>query len=60
MRADKTASAFLDANVLLYSISTATAEAAKRRRALELLETGDCALSVQVLQELYIQGQGLR
>ena len=60
MRADKMASAFLDANVLLYSISTATAEAAKRRRALELLETGDCALSVQVLQELYIQGQGLR
>jgi len=55
MRADKMASAFLDANVLLYSISTATAEAAKRRRAIELLERGDCALSVQVLQEFYVQ-----
>ncbi len=55
MRADRMASAFLDTNVLLYSISTATAEAAKRRRALELLEIGDCALSIQVLQEFYVQ-----
>ena len=46
---------FFDTNVLLYSISTAPAEAAKRRRAIELLERNDGALSVQVLQEFYWQ-----
>jgi predicted nucleic acid-binding protein len=46
---------FLDTNVLLYSISPAPAEAAKRERALELLDNDDGALSVQVLQEFYVQ-----
>lgn len=48
-------SIFLDTNVLLYSISTAPAEHAKRARALELLDADDVGLSVQVLQEFYVQ-----
>lgn len=47
--------AFLDTNILLYSISTAPAEAAKRERAVALLETDAATLSVQVLQEFYVQ-----
>ena len=45
----------MDTNVLLYAVSTATGEASKRDVARELLETEDLALSVQVLQELYVQ-----
>ncbi len=46
---------FLDTNILLYSISTAGGEARKRERAIKLLERDDCGLSVQVLQEFYVQ-----
>ena len=46
---------FLDTNVLLYSISTADDEAPKRDKALQLLDRPDCVLSVQVLQEFYVQ-----
>ncbi len=46
---------FLDTNVLLYSISTHEEEQEKRRRAIELIEAGDVVLSVQVLQEFYVQ-----
>jgi predicted nucleic acid-binding protein len=46
---------FLDTNILLYSISRDEAEAAKRERAAALLERDDGALSVQVLQEFYVQ-----
>jgi predicted nucleic acid-binding protein len=46
---------FLDTNILLYSISTEPAESDKREKAIELLDRGDCALSVQVLQEFYVQ-----
>ncbi len=46
---------FLDTNILLYSISRAPDEAAKRDRAIELLDGQDVALSVQVLQEFYVQ-----
>ena len=46
---------FFDTNILLYSISRDTAEAAKRERAIGLLEGDDGALSVQVLQEFYVQ-----
>lgn len=46
---------FLDTNVLLYSISTAAEEAGKRAVSTELLDHDDCALSVQVLQEFYVQ-----
>ena len=45
---------FLDTNILLYSISGRGEETEKRRRAIALLETDDCALSVQVLQEFYV------
>ena len=46
---------FADTNVLLYAASTAPAEAAKKRVALTLLAGHDLALSVQVLQEFYVQ-----
>ena len=46
---------FIDTNILLYSISRAPQEADKRMIAELLLDTGDNALSVQVLQEFYVQ-----
>jgi len=46
---------FLDTNILLYSISRDPTEAAKRERATALLDADDNALSVQVLQEFYVQ-----
>ncbi len=46
---------FLDTNVLLYSISDDPDESLKRERAVALLDRNDCALSVQVLQEFYVQ-----
>lgn len=46
---------FLDTNVLLYAISRAPAETTKRERALTLLDFEDWVLSVQVLQEFYVQ-----
>jgi predicted nucleic acid-binding protein len=46
---------FLDTNILLYSISRDPAEAAKRECAGALLEKDDWRLSVQVLQEFYVQ-----
>src|SRR5690606_20036137 len=46
---------FLDTNVLLYSISTDPEEASKRAIAIDLLDREGGALSVQVLQEFYVQ-----
>ncbi len=46
---------FIDTNILLYSISTSRTEVAKHRLAVDLLESNDLALSVQVLQEFYAQ-----
>ena len=46
---------FVDTNVLLYAASTAPEEARKARRARALLDEGDLGLSVQVLQEFYVQ-----
>ncbi len=46
---------FVDTNVLLYAISNDPRERAKARRANEILEQGDLAVSVQVLQEFYVQ-----
>jgi len=46
---------FLDTNILLYSISRDPTEAGKRDQAIALLDRDDGALSVQVLQELYVQ-----
>lgn len=45
----------VDTNVLLYAISRDPGEADKARRANEILAAGDVGLSVQVLQEFYVQ-----
>ncbi|MBB3234198.1 PIN domain-containing protein [Phyllobacterium endophyticum] len=47
--------AFLDTTILLYSISTAADEVSKRMRAIALTDRDDCVVSVQVLQEFYVQ-----
>lgn len=46
---------FADTNVLLYAISRDPGEGAKAARANELLSSRDIGLSVQVLQEFYVQ-----
>jgi predicted nucleic acid-binding protein len=46
---------FVDTNVLLYAISKDPEERNKARRANEILTGGDLGLSVQVLQEFYVQ-----
>jgi predicted nucleic acid-binding protein len=46
---------FLDTNVLLYSISKTPSETDKAARANELMDRGDLGISVQVLQEFYVQ-----
>jgi predicted nucleic acid-binding protein len=46
---------FVDTNILLYSVSTDPAEAGKAAAAAELLGAEDLCLSVQVLQEFYVQ-----
>ena len=50
-----TAGCFLDTNVLLYAVKTTPAEASKRQLARYLLTEVDWTLSVQVLQEFYVQ-----
>lgn len=50
MRAD----AFVDTNILLYAISTAPEEAARKQRAREILAKTGWGLSIQVLQEFYV------
>ncbi|HET9875718.1 MAG TPA: PIN domain-containing protein [Mycobacterium sp.] len=46
---------FVDTNVLLYAISRDPEEQAKAKRANEILASRELALSVQVLQEFYVQ-----
>lgn len=46
---------FADTNILLYAISRDPLEREKTARAKELLASRDIALSVQVLQEFYVQ-----
>ena len=46
---------FVDTNILLYSISTLLKEAPKAAIAREILRSRDLVLSVQVLQEFYVQ-----
>lgn len=46
---------FVDTNILLYAVSTDEQEAPKRVVARTLLKTTDLGLSVQVLQEFYVQ-----
>jgi predicted nucleic acid-binding protein len=47
-------SAFVDTNILLYAVSHHPAERAKSLRAQELLLSEEIHLSVQVLQEFYV------
>ncbi|MDR1118613.1 MAG: PIN domain-containing protein [Bifidobacteriaceae bacterium] len=46
---------FVDTNVLLYAVSTDPEESGKAATAREILKAEDLALSVQVLQEFYVQ-----
>jgi predicted nucleic acid-binding protein len=46
---------FVDTNVLLYAISNDPAERHKAKRASDILAERDLAISVQVLQEFYVQ-----
>jgi len=46
---------FVDTNVLLYAVSRARDERGKAAVAREILRRRDLALSVQVLQEFYVQ-----
>lgn len=46
---------FIDTDILLYSISKDSSESMKRDAAIALLDRDDGALSVQVLQEFYVQ-----
>ena len=46
---------FVDTNLLLYAVGTAEDEGRKRDTAREILDSTDLALSVQVLQEFYVQ-----
>lgn len=46
---------FVDTNILLYAISSRPEERPKAERAERLLNEPDLALSVQVLQEFYVQ-----
>ncbi|MGB6351359.1 MAG: PIN domain-containing protein [Pseudolabrys sp.] len=46
---------FIDTSILLYSISRDPEEARKREVAVALLDRDDIALSVQVLQEFYVE-----
>jgi predicted nucleic acid-binding protein len=48
------ANAFIDTNVLLYAASTDLAEAGKRAQARQVLGGSGWGLSVQVLQEFYV------
>jgi predicted nucleic acid-binding protein len=46
---------FVDTNILLYAISRDPAEQDKAKRAKDILAEHDLALSIQVLQEFYVQ-----
>lgn len=53
-------SAFLDTNILVYSISATPADQRKRAQSEMLLARPGCVLSVQVLQEFYVQATNTR
>lgn len=48
------AECFLDTNVLVYAAASSRSDAAKRERALKLIQESDFGLSAQVLQEFYV------
>lgn len=45
---------FVDTTILIYSVSGNPVEAAKQRTAAEVLK-GECVVSIQVLQEFFVQ-----
>jgi predicted nucleic acid-binding protein len=49
-----TVECFLDTNILVYAVSSAEADVAKSRKALEIVQRSDFGLSAQVLQEFYV------
>ena len=49
---------FLDTNVLLYAVSSAPHEAAERDAARRILQEDNWGISVQVLQEFYVNATG--
>lgn len=51
---------FVDTNILLYSLDLEPADAGKTAIATEILTRSDLALSVQVLQEFYVQATHVR
>lgn len=55
-----TAPRFVDTNILLYSISQDPDEAGKHSRAEAIIDGGSICLSVQVLQEFYVQATHAR
>lgn len=46
---------FLDTNILLYLVFSGKKDRMKSQKATELVQSRDCVLSVQVLQEFYVQ-----
>ena len=50
-----TAKYFVDTNILLYAVSKTPSESAKTAVAREILGRNDIGISVQVLQEFYVQ-----
>ena len=46
---------FVDTNILLYSVSTHPDEIGKASKAADILSRDDLCLSVQILQEFYVQ-----
>ena len=52
------AEVFLDTNVLLYAVSSAPHEAAERDAARRILQEDNWGISVQVLQEFYVNATG--
>lgn len=53
------AAVFIDTNVLLYAVSNSPAEAAKKEKALQLLEREEFGVSMQVVQEFYANATNL-
>ena len=51
---------FVDTNILIYAIGLLSAPPEKKAIAREILTHGDIALSVQVLQEFYVQATHAR
>ncbi len=50
--------AFVDTNVLLYAASSASSEVREREAARRILQEDNWAISVQVLQEFYVNATG--